>query len=71
MQYFWCGYIWVHHISDLLCFLHMHICSLLHIWEVFSHNFFRYTFDPLLFLFCFWDRYNVNVCVLDIVLDVL
>ena len=40
----------VHLIWDLLCFLNLGICFLLQVREIFNHNFFKYTLDPL---FCF------------------
>ena len=35
-------------IWDPLCFLYLDICFLLQVWEVFSHNFLKYIFDPSL-----------------------
>ena len=37
--------------------------------EVFSHYFFQQAFCPFLYVFCFWDPYNTNVTVLDVVLE--
>ena len=47
----------VHLIWDLLCFLNLDICFLLQVREIFNHNFFKYTLDPLL---CF-SACNANV----------
>ena len=50
----------VHLIWDLLCFLNLDIDFLLQVREIFNHNFFKYTLDPLL---CF-SACNANVGIL-------
>ena len=42
--------VWVHLIWDPLCFLYLDICFLLQVWDVFSHNFIKDMFNPLLSL---------------------
>ena len=44
--------------------LYLNICFLLQVWEVFSHNFIKYSFNPLFSLF-FWNPCNVNVDMLN------
>ena len=51
-----------------LCFLDLVDYSLSHVREVFNYNLFKYFLSPFFFfLFFFWDPYNSNVCVLNIV----
>ena len=42
------GSVWVHLVWDPLCLLYLNICFCLQVWEVFSDNFLKYIFDPLL-----------------------
>ena len=43
----WGRSFWVHLLGGgPLGFLYLCICFLLWVWEVFSHNFFKYIFDP-------------------------
>ena len=41
-----------------------------HIKEVFNYNIFKYFLKPFLFLLFFWDTYNLNVCVFNVVPEV-
>ena len=38
-----------------------------HIREIFKYNLFKYFLSPFLFLFFFWDPYNSNVGVFNVV----
>ena len=38
-----------------------------YIREVVNYNLFKYFLSPFIFLFFFWDPYNVNVIPLDVV----
>ena len=50
-----------------LHFLDLHGYFLSHIREIFYYNLFKYFLRPFLFLFFFWDPYNLNVGVFNIV----
>ena len=41
-----------------------------HIREVFNYNLFKYFLSSFLFLFFFWDPYNSNVGVFNVVTEV-
>ena len=41
-----------------------------HISEVFDHNLFKYFLRSFLFLFFFWDSYNLNVGAFNVVSEV-
>ena len=41
-----------------------------HIKDVFNYNLFQYFLSPFLFLFLFWDPYNLNVGVFNVVSEV-
>ena len=43
---------------------------LAHVREVFKYNLFKYFLSPFLFLFFFWDPYNSNVDVFNVVSEV-
>ena len=45
-------------------------CFLFHVREFFSYYLFKYFLRSFLSLFCFWDPYNENVGVFDVVLEV-
>ena len=53
-----------------LCFLDLHVYFLHQIREVLFHFFFKQISNFLLFLFSFWQPYDVNVGTLEVVLDV-
>ena len=53
-----------------LCFLDLIDYFLSHIREVFNYNVFKYFLSPFLFLFFFWDPYNSNVSVFNIIPEV-
>ena len=52
---------WVYSVWDSLCFLDLGDYFLSHVKEVFNCNLFKYFLRPFLFLFFFWDPYNLNV----------
>lgn len=59
---------WVHLFWNSLGFLHLDVCFLAQIREIFIHYFFKYVFCPFFSLFSFWDpSYNLNVVLLDVV----
>ena len=41
-----------------------------HVRELFNYNLFKYFLRPFLFLFFFWDPYNSNVGVFNVVSEV-
>ena len=41
-----------------------------HVREVFNYNLFKYFLRPFLFLFFFWDPYNLNVGAFSVILEV-
>ena len=43
---------------------------LFHVREIFNYNLFKNFVIPFIFLFFFWDPYNLNVGAFDIVLEV-
>ena len=55
---------------DTLCFLDFIDYFLSHIKECFNYNLFQYFLRPFLFLFFFWDPYNLNVGVFNVVSEV-
>ena len=52
---FWCGSVCVPLVLDLLSFVYLDICLLLQAWEIFSHNFFKYIFNPPFSFSSFWN----------------
>ena len=61
---------WIYSICDSLHFLDLIDDSLSHVREVFNYNLFKYFLRPFLFLFFFWDPYNSNVGVFNVVSEV-
>ena len=53
-----------------LHFLELIDYFLSHVRDVFNYNLFKYFLSPLLLLFFFWDPYNSNVGVSDVVPEV-
>ena len=63
----WCISLWIYHVWDALNFLDLSSYYLSHVREIFDYNLFKYFLIPFLFLFFFWDPYNLNVDVLNVV----
>ena len=61
---------WIYPVWDSLLFLDLIDYFLSHIREVFNYNLFKYFLSPFLFLFFFWDPYNSNVGVFNVVPEV-
>ena len=63
----WCISLWIYHVWDALNFLDLsgYYCS--NVREIFDYNLFKYFLIPFLFLFFFWDPYNLNVDALNVV----
>ena len=61
---------WIYPVRDSLCFLDLIEYFLSHIREVFNYNLFKYFLSPFLFLFFFWDPYNSNIGVFNVVPEV-
>ena len=61
---------WVYPVWDSLCFQDLINYFLSHIREVVNYNLFKYFLSPFLFLFYFWDPYNSNVSVFNVVPEV-
>ena len=61
---------WVYPVWDSLCLLDLIEYFLYHVGEIFNYNLFKNFLIPFLFLFFFWDLYNSNVGVFDIVPEV-
>ena len=57
-------------LSGTLCFLDLGGYFLSHVREVFDYNLFKYLLKFFLSLFSFWDPYNVNVGVFNVVPEV-
>ena len=66
----WCVSPWVYSIWDSLCLLDLIDNFFSHVGEIFNSNLFKKFLIPFLFLYFFWDAYNSNVGVFDIVLEV-
>ena len=60
----------IHPVWESLSFLDLGDCFLSQVREVFSYYVFKYFLSPFLSLFSFWDPYNVNISVFDVVLEV-
>ena len=56
--------------GTLLCLLDLIDNFFSHVGEIFNSNLFKKFLIPFLFLYFFWDAYNSNVGVFDIVLEV-
>ena len=63
-------FFWVYPVWDSLCLLDLIDYFLFHVGEIFIYNLFKKFLMPFLFLFFFWDPYNLNVGALDIVPEV-
>ena len=61
---------WVYPVWDSLCFLDLTDYFLSYVREVFNYSLFKYFVRPFLFLFSFWDSYNSNVGVFNVVSEV-
>ena len=66
----WCVSPWIYPAWDSLCLLDLIDYFLFHVGEIFNYNLFKNFLISFLFLFYFWDPYNSNVGVFDIVPDV-
>ena len=55
---------------DSLCLLSLIDYFLFYVWEIFNYDLFKKFLTSFLFLFLFWDPYNLNVHVFDIVPEV-
>lgn len=62
-----CRSVVVHLVQNPLCFLYLNICFLDYIWEVFSHDFFKYIFSPLFSFFSFQNPDYVQTGTLYII----
>ena len=54
---------------DSLRFLDLVNYYLAHVWEVFSYYFFKYFLRSFLSVLSFWDPYNVNVGVFNVLVN--
>ena len=61
---------WVYPVWDSLCLLDLIDYFPFQVGEIFNYNLFKSFLIPFLFLFFFWDPYNLNVGVFDIVPEV-
>ena len=52
---------WVYPVWDSVCLLDLIDYFLFHVGEIFNYNLFKNFPIPFLFLFFFWDPYNLNV----------
>ena len=55
---------------DSVCLLSLIDYFLFHVGEIFNYDLFKKFLTPFLFLFLFWDPYNSNVHLFDIVPEV-
>ena len=60
----------VYPVWDSLCFLDLGGYFLRHFREVFNYYLLKYFLMAFLFVFCFWDSYDLNVGVFNIVPEV-
>ena len=61
---------WLYPVWDSLCLLNLIDYILFRVGEIFNYNLFKFFLITFLFLFFFWDPYNLNVDVFDLVLNV-
>ena len=61
---------WAYTSWDSLCFLDLVDYFLSHIRKVFSYYLFKYFLRAVLSLFSFWDPYNENVGVFNVIPEV-
>ena len=66
----WCVSPSIYPVWDSLCFLDLIDYFFSQIREVFNYNLFKYFLSLFLFLFFFWDPYNSNVGVFNVVPEV-
>ena len=66
----WCGPLWVDPVGDFLCFLDLDVYILPQVREVSSCCVFKYVLCSLSLSLFFWDPYNLNVNMLDVVSQV-
>ena len=67
----WCVLPWVYPAWDSLCFLDLVDYFLSHVREIFNYYPFKYFLRSFLSLFSsFWDTYNANVGVFNVVPEV-
>ena len=66
----WCVSPWVYPVWDSLCLLDSIDYFLFHVGEIFKYNLFKNFLIPFLLLFFFWEPYNSNVGVIDIIPEV-
>ena len=62
---------WVYPVWDSLGFFNLGGCFLPHFKEVFNYYLLKYFFMAFLFVFFFWDSYDLNVGAFDTVPEVL
>ena len=62
--------LWVYPVWESLCFLDLMDYFFSHVREVFDYNLFKYFLRHFLFLFFFYDSYNFNVGVFNVVPEV-
>ena len=55
------GPLWIQLVWDSLRFLDLYVYFICQIKQVFFHYFFKYVFNFLIFLFCFWHSYDSDV----------
>ena len=60
----------VYPIWDSLCLLNSIDYFLFHVGEIFNYTLFKNFLIPFLFVFFFWDPYNLNVGAFDIIPEV-
>ena len=66
----WCVSPWVYPVWNSLCLWDLIDYFVFHVGEIFNYNLFKNFLIPFHFLFFFWDPYNSNVGVFDIVPDI-
>ena len=65
-----CRPVRIHLVWDSLCFLDLYVCFLSQVGAFFSYHFFKEVLCLFFSLFSFWDLYDVNVSMLDVVPEV-
>ena len=66
----WCVSPWIFPIWDSLHFLDLIDYFISHVREVINYNLFKYFLSPFLFLFFFYEPYNLNVGTFNVVPEV-
>ena len=66
----WHVFLWLYPVLDSVCFLDLIDYFFSQVREVFNYDLFKNVLIRLLFLFFFWDPYNLNVGGFNVVPEI-